>query len=95
MKTHAYDPVFGQFYDAEKEQVYQEELKTRQKTHGQDFDKHLPPSYIMREPFIPDPTKPLPESLRTLDERRISAKKRYQLKYCIEDEYNRRNMEDQ
>ena len=48
----------------------------------------------MREPFIPDPTKPLPASLQTLDEKTLNAKKRYQLKYCILDEYSRRNIED-
>lgn len=82
-KTHDYDPVFGKFYDAEKERKYQQERAEQEKVHGKDYDKKLPPSYVMREPFIPDPTKALPESLQTLDERRTNAKKRYQLKYCI------------
>lgn len=94
-KTHQYDPVFGKFYDPSKEEQYQVELRERQKEHGADHEKHLPPSYVMREPFIPDPSKKLPESLQTLDERRLNAKKRYQIKYCIEDEYNRRNVEDE
>ena len=33
--------------------------------------------------------------MQTLEERRMNAKKRYKLKYCIEDEYNRRNVEDE
>jgi hypothetical protein len=31
--------------------------------------------------------------MQTYDEKRMNAKKRYQLKYVIEDEYKKRNME--
>lgn len=59
-KTHEFDPVFGKYYDANREEQYQADLKEQQKVHGRDYEKHLPPSYVMREPFIPDPTKQLP-----------------------------------
>lgn len=32
--------------------------------------------------------------MQTIDEKRMNAKKRYQMKYFIEDEYGRRNVED-
>ena len=56
-KTHDFDPVFGKFYDAQKEEQYQISRKEDEKKHGKDHEKHLPPSYVYREPFIPDPTK--------------------------------------
>jgi hypothetical protein len=37
--------------------------------------------------------KPLPESLRTLDEKDQNKKRKYQLKYIIQDEYEQRNIE--
>lgn len=56
-KSHDYDPVFGKFYDESKEKDYQEKRKYEEKEHGKDCDKKLPPSYVYREPYIPDPTK--------------------------------------
>lgn len=47
-KTHNYDPVFGRFYNALKEQQYMQELKEKEKEHGKDIDKKYPPSYIQR-----------------------------------------------
>jgi hypothetical protein len=52
--------------------------------HGKDADKKLPPSYVYREPFISDFSKPLPETLKVLDEKTALAKKRFQLKYIIQ-----------
>lgn len=66
-KTHNYDPVYGKFYSEEQEQQYQEQLHKQQEEHGKDNYKKYPPSYIHREPFISDFTKPLPETLRALD----------------------------
>lgn len=82
-KTHDYDPVFGHFYDIEKEQKYQEQRKMKQKQHGKDFESKLPPSYH------------IPEEMQTIDEKRMNQKKRYQQKYVIQDEYNKRNLEDE
>jgi hypothetical protein len=82
-KTHDYDAVFGQYYDKEKEEQFQEERRVREMEHGKDYNERLPPSYH------------IPESMQTYDEKRMSAKKRYQLKYLIEDEYSRRNIEAQ
>ena len=59
-KTHDYDPVFGKYYDEHKEEEYQKERKLHEQVHGLDAEKHLPPSYVYREPFIADYTKPLP-----------------------------------
>ena len=41
-----------------------------------------------------DESKPLPDKIARLDEKIANAKKRYQLKYVIEDEYGKRNVED-
>ena len=41
-----------------------------------------------------DPTKSIPEALKTLDERKLNAKKRYEMRYVVQDEYGRRNFED-
>jgi hypothetical protein len=43
--------------------------------------------------LILDFEKPLPESLRTLDEKDQNKKRKYQLKYIIQDEYEQRNIE--
>jgi hypothetical protein len=61
--------------------------------HGKEADKSLPPSYVYREPFISDYTKPLPETLKIIDEKNANAKKRYQTKYLVLDEYQKRNEE--
>lgn len=84
-RTHDYDPVFGKFYDHNKEQDYQEELIRKGKEHGRDFEKKFPPSYVHRETYIADFTKPLPDNLKTLDEKRYNAKKRFQTKYLVEE----------
>lgn len=34
------------------------------------YSKRFPPSYVNREPFIADPTKPLPETVKSIDEKR-------------------------
>ncbi len=52
----------------------------------------MPPSYIYREPLIVDYTKPLPESVRILDERMANKKKRFQTKYVVEEEYQQRSV---
>jgi hypothetical protein len=80
-KTHDYDVVLGHFYDEGKEKEFQEERKVKEKEHGKEYNERLPPSYH------------IPESMQTYDEKHMSGKKRYQLKYMIEDEYNRRNIE--
>jgi hypothetical protein len=66
-KTHNYDPVYGHFYDQQQEQHYQQERTLREKEHGKDADKTLPPSYVYREPFIADYTKPITDTLKMLD----------------------------
>lgn len=35
-KTHEFDPVFGKYYDPNKEEKFQKDLKEQQKTHGHD-----------------------------------------------------------
>ena len=66
-KTHSYDPVYGKFYNEQKEEQFQRERAIQDKEHGKDADKILPPSYIYREPFIADYTKPITDTLKMLD----------------------------
>ena len=42
--------------------------------------------------MILDYSKPLPESLKILDERNHNAKKRFDTKYIVLDEYEKRNV---
>lgn len=86
-KTHTYDPVYGKLYDEKREEQFQKERQAQELEHGKDANKTLPPSYQYREPFIIDYTKPLPETLKILDERNANAKKRFQAKYVVMDEY--------
>ena len=62
--------------------------------HGKNYETRFPPTYLSREPLILDSTKPLPEAVRKLDRKREEAKRRYKMKYVIEDDYAKRNMED-
>jgi len=94
-KTHGYNPVYGKFYDAQKEEEFQQQQAMREKEHGKDAEKALPPSYVYREPFIADHTKPISDTLKMLDERNANAKKRFQTKYVVLDEYQRRNLEEE
>lgn len=59
-KTHNYDPIFGKFYDHNKEEEFQHSRIMEQKEHGKDANDVLPPSYVHREPLIIDYSKPLP-----------------------------------
>ena len=59
------------------------------------MDKKLPPSYVYREPFIADYTKPLPEALQVLDEQKANLQKKYQVKYMVLDEYAQRNLDQE
>lgn len=94
-KTHSYDPVYGHFYDQHQEEQFQKERAAKEKEHGRDADKALPPSYVYREPFIADYTKPISDTLKMLDERNANAKKRFQTKYVVLDEYQKRNLEEE
>ena len=93
-KTHNFDPVFGKFYDQRKEEEYQKEREEKEKEHGRDAEEKLPPSYVYREPFIADYSKPLPKTLKILDEQKAQAQKKYQVKYMVLDEYQKRNHEE-
>ena len=44
--------------------------------------------------MILDSTKPLPEAVKKLDKKREEAKRRFKMKYVIEDDYAKRNVED-
>lgn len=55
----------------------------------------MPPSYVYREPLILDYSKPLPDTLKILDERNNNLKKRFQTKYVVLDEYDKRNLEEE
>ena len=55
----------------------------------------MPPSYVHREPLIIDYSKPLPETLKMLDDRNNNAKKRFQTKYVVLDEHEKRNLEEE
>jgi hypothetical protein len=63
------------------------------KEHGKEAQKKLPPSYIYRERYIADPTKDIPEEVKQIEEKTKNAKKRYELRYVIEKEYQDRNLE--
>ena len=65
-KTHDYDPVFVKYFDKNKEKEFQELRKIQESKHGKDFEKKLPPSYVYREGYMPDPSKPVPDALKTL-----------------------------
>lgn len=84
-KTHNFDPVYGKFYDSAKEEDFQRVRREKEKEHGKDADKNLPPSYVYREPFIADYTKPLPDALQVLDQQKANQQKKYQVKYMVLD----------
>ena len=92
-KSRNYDPVIGKYYDNTKEEEYQDYLKKSEIDHGKNIDSHLPPSYQHREPLILDHTKEYSPILKAYDIKNANAKKRYQMKYMIEDEYAKRNNE--
>ena len=48
---------------------------------------------IFREPLILDRTKPIPEELKIVDEMRNNAKRRYNLRYILENEYRDRDID--
>lgn len=67
----------------------------QQKNHGKDAVDKLPPSYKFKDSIIQDTSKEVPEEIKKIDEMKKAAKKRYELRYAIEDEYHERDMEIQ
>lgn len=63
--------------------------------HGSHYEERFPPTYRKRQPLILDRSKPPTKSLIDLDKRRSDAKQRFKLKYVLEQEYARRNIEYQ
>jgi len=47
------------------------------------------------ESLILDRTKPIPEELKIVDAKQINSKKRYNLRYVLEDEYRDRDIDIQ
>jgi hypothetical protein len=65
-----FDPVIGRYYNPEQEEVYQEELKKREQSHGKDINEKLPPSYIKRESFVQEWNAPPNPIVKELDEKK-------------------------
>lgn len=57
------------------------------KNHGKEKFEKLPPSIKNRESVIFDPTKEVPDAIKVLDQKKQNARKRYQLKYQLQDEW--------
>lgn len=54
----------------------------------------MPPSYVMKESVLIG-DRDVPPVFRTLDQQKQNSKRRYQRRYLIEDEYQRRNEEQE
>lgn len=94
-KTRSFNPVFSRYYDSSKQEEYDKELEKSGMMHGSHFDDRLPPTYKNREPLTLDREKPPTQSLIALDKKNADAKQRFQMKYILEEEYARRNIEHQ
>ncbi|KAL4473166.1 hypothetical protein ABPG72_007396 [Tetrahymena utriculariae] len=94
-KTHKFNIVSGLLYDPEQEKAFQEQLKETNQSHGKNAILKLPPSLRYRETVIFDRNKPIPEELKLIDQQRENAKKRYKIRYAVENEYHERNLEMQ
>lgn len=55
----------------------------------------LPPSWKYRETVILDRTKPIPEEIKIVDQRVKNAKKRYELRNNLEEQYRDKDIEAQ
>lgn len=51
-----------------------------------------PPSWKYKEMAILDPTKPIPDELKIVDQRREVAQRPYKLKHELDKEYRERGM---
>jgi hypothetical protein len=61
----------------------------------QNFDLKFPPSYQVRERFVQDATKPLPDGLVKFKQKLDNSKRHHQLMYIKEEEYKKRNVESE
>lgn len=94
-KVRVYNTVFNQFYDPQKENEYQDQLKVEGQNHGKDFNKRLPPSWKFRESVYLDQTKEVPQEIRLIDEIKKNNKKRYEVRHVLDQEYRERDVQDQ
>jgi hypothetical protein len=66
----------------------------RQKSHGALKESRIPPSIRERETIVFDPTKEVSDNIKTLDKKKEAAKKRYRLRYDIEERCREHDIQD-
>jgi len=86
-KTHDFNPLVCSFYDGHKEDGFLEKQAEDAKTHGKNFNDRLPPTLKVRETIVFDPYKDVPEEVKAFDLKKKNQKKRYELRYNLEQQY--------
>lgn len=86
-KTHNFNPLVCSFYDGAKETEFLEKQEQDGKSHGKNFNDRLPPTLKVRETIVFDPNKEVPEEVKAFDLKRKNQKKRYELRYTLEQQY--------
>lgn len=86
-KTHDFNYIACSFYDKDKEDRAQEEIKLKQKEHGKEYLNRLPPTLRVRETVVFDASKDVPEEVKRFDEKKKNQKKRYEKRHQLEEEY--------
>ena len=82
-----FNPLVCSYYEQEKEQRFQEDLKKKAEEHGKHYLERLPPTLRVRETIVFDQSKPVPEEVMRFDELKKNQKKRYEKRYDLEQEY--------
>jgi hypothetical protein len=94
-KTHDFNPLVCSYYDQGKEGNFQENLTEQQKNHGKNFNDRLPPTLKVRETIVFDPNKDAPEEVKAFDLKKKNQKRRYELRYELENQYRDRDVREQ
>jgi len=94
-KTHNYNLLLGEFYDKNKEELYQEQRLKDQQDHGKSKLERLPPTIKNRETIIFDPTREVPEAIKILDQKKKDAMKKYEVRYQVENQLRERDFDTQ
>ena len=94
-KTHNFNYLNCEYYDPAKEAQFQRDRIKAEQEHGKNFNDRLPPTLKVRETIVFDPYKEVPEEVKQFDLRKKNQKKRYELRYQLEDEYRDRDVQRQ
>jgi len=94
-KTHNFNPLVCSYYDQDKEQDFLEAQEQMGKEHGKNFNDRLPPTLKVRETIVFDPYKEVPAEVKAFDLKKKNQKKRYELRYELEEQYRDRDIKEQ